>query len=136
MIGPNSVLENNKAIEFNNYKIYRKDHSPGKWGVAILVKDEIPQSEIKIRTNLEQVSVKIHYKGKQMSVTSLYLPNQIRFSKIELSNLNSQLLHNKIILGDVNSNNTLWGSKRTCSRGGTIVRFLSECNLVTLNKKK
>ena len=135
MIGPNSVLNNKRPIEFDNYNIYRKDDSPGKWGVAILVRTDIPQSEIKIKTSLEQISIKIFYKGKYISVTSLYLPNQIHFRKEQLINLNNQLLHNKIILGDINSHHSLWGSRRSCPRGRTIVKFLAETNLVTLNKE-
>ena len=78
-LGPNSTLKNSKQIKFQDYKIYRKDSTPGKWGVAVLVKQNIPQWEMKINSKLEQVSVKVFYKGKEMSVTSLCLPPGIRY---------------------------------------------------------
>ena len=92
----------NRLIEFKNYKLYRKDCEPGKWGVAILVKEDIPHSLRNIRSNLEQISVKIFYRGKNISVTSLYLPPSTMFNVNELDLLNSQLLYNKLILGDMN----------------------------------
>ena len=83
-LGPNSTLQNKRKIEFRGYNLYRKDTSPGKWGVAILVKEDIPQSLLRITSSLEQISVKIFYKGKEMSITSLYLPPQIDFTLNEL----------------------------------------------------
>ena len=133
-IGPNSRLKYNKPIEFRGYNMYRKDCEPGKWGVAILVKEDIPQNLINIRSSLEQVSVKVFYKGKTLSVTSFYLPPQIRFTINELEILNRHLLHNKIILTDANAHHSLWGDPRICPRGRVLVEFIAANNLVTLNK--
>ena len=91
MLGPNSHLPYNRKIEFNNYNIYRKDCSPGKWGVAILVLKTIPQSLLPINSSLEQISVKVFFKGKDTSITSLYLPNQIPFNDNELDILQKSL---------------------------------------------
>lgn len=133
MLGPNSTLSHNRPIEYNGYKMYRKDCQPGKWGVAIIVKEDIPHSEMNIRSALEQVT--IHYQGKDISITSLYLPPSMGFDIIDLERLNRQLLNNKMILGDLNSHHTLWGDKRICPRGRRVLKFVSNNNLVILNKE-
>ena len=135
-LGPNSTLKKSKPITFPDYKIYRKDCSPGKWGIAILVKQNIPQWEMKIRSKLEQVSVKVFYRGKEMSVTSLYLPPGLRFKDRDLEILNRQLLHHKIILTDTNAHHTLWGGTRICPRGRQILEFTNNNNLNILNRKE
>ena len=88
-LGRNTTLNHKKPIEFPNYKIYRKDCQPSKCGVAILVKQNIPQWYMNINSKLEQVSVKIFYRGKEMSVTSLYLTPGIKFKIKELENYNN-----------------------------------------------
>ena len=59
----------------------------------------------------------------------------IRFHVNELEILNNRLLRNKIILADANSHHTLWGDRRNCPRGRKIVDFISNDNLVCLNKE-
>ena len=132
-LNPNATIGRNRPIEFKNYKIYRKDSIGNKWGVAILVHTDIPQSLLNINSSLEQVSVKIKFRNKDISVTSLYLPNRIPIEKEQLEDLNKQLLNHKIILTDSNSHHTLWGSPRDDARGRTIVEFTTENNLIILN---
>ena len=133
MLGPNSTLKYNLPIEFRDYKLYRKDCQPGKWGVAILVKEDIPHSIINIKSNLEQISIKMLFRGKEISLTSLYLPNGIPINKNELEILYNQLSNNKMILGDMNAHHSLWGDKRSCPRGRKLVEFVSSKDLVVLN---
>ena len=130
-VGPDSTLRYRRPIEFRGYNLYRKDCEPGKWGVAILVKEDIPQSLLNIKSSLEQISVKVFYKGKTMSLTSLYL---LSFTIKELEILNRQLLHNKIILSDANAHHSLWGDQRICPRGRVLLEFIAANNLVSLNK--
>ena len=77
MLGPNSTLNHKQPIEFRNYKLYRNDCQAGKWGVAILIKEDIPHSLMDIRSTLQQITIKMHYMGREMSVTSLYLPPSV-----------------------------------------------------------
>ena len=133
-LSPNATIGNNRPIEFKNYKIYRKDSPGDKWGVAILVHTDIPQSLLNINSNLEQISVKIKFRNKDISVTSLYLPNRIPIEKEQLEDLNKQLLNHKIILTDSNAHHTLWGSPRDDARGRTIVEFTTDNNLIILNR--
>ena len=133
-LGPNTTLDNKKPINFPDYKIYRKDCKPGKWGVAIMVKQNIPQWYMDINSKLEQVSVKIFYKGKELSVTSLYLTPGIKFKIKDLESLNRQLLNNKIIMTDSNAHHSLWGDSRICSRGRIMSKFTNNHDLIILNK--
>ena len=120
-------------MTFPDYEIYRKYGQPGKWGVAILVKQNIPHWYMDINSKLEQVSVKIFYKGKEISVTSLYLTPGIKIKIKDLEILNRQLLNNKIIMTDSNAHHSLWGDDRIDTRGRIMSKFINRNDLILLN---
>lgn len=102
-----------------NYKIFRKDFPGGNnacGGVIIAVRNDIPCSEISIRTHHQIIAVEISYPWK-IAIACIYIPNSTAITFSEISNIIDQLPHQSIVLGDINAHNTIWGSQYSDRRG-------------------
>lgn len=130
----------NDVPKLRNYSIIANinAHSNSSGGVAICIsnRSNIKFSEINLNSPLDAVAIKTVYKGRELSVCSLYLKPNMRVEPSELQRLSDQIPSPKLIVGDFNAHNQIWGSARTCSRGRTIENFLLNNELVFLNKGK
>ena len=77
-------------------------------GVCILVRNDIPHSEVQIQTPLQAIAIQITLK-KKMSICSIYLPPNNEIDEQEIDNLITQLPSPHLLLGDFNAHSKLWG---------------------------
>lgn len=83
-------------------------------------------------TNLEAVAVSI--RGPiDVSICNIYIPNSQNFSVEELNHLLHQIPSPRILLGDFNSHNILWGSQKIDKRGRLMEQFIDTQSLVLMN---
>ena len=133
-----TYLKENEDIQINNYTCYKfsppilNDKVSG--GVCILVRNDIPHSEIQLQTPLQSIAIQIAMK-KQITLCSIYLPPNSRINPRDLDNLLTQLPTPHLLLGDYNAHNKLWGCRRNNGRGTTIENFILNNNLCYLNDK-
>ena len=102
-------------------------------GVALLVRESIPHSEIHLNTPLQAVAVRLTL-HKVTSLCSLYLPPSVAIDLNELEDF-LQLPSPAIILGDFNAHSPFWGCRALDIRGKQIEDFISNNNLFLLNHK-
>lgn len=115
------------------YIIIRKDRKEGRGGgVCIGIKENIVFSEITIVSELEIVGVQINVEDGVISVMNMYNPCK-DLDKEEIVNIIDHMRGGKIICGDFNSHNTLWGSKINDRNGRVIEEIIEDLNLVVLN---
>ncbi len=101
-------------------------------GVAILVNNSVPQSEIHLKTNLQATAVRVTL-HKVISVCSIYLPPSKSIDQTDLNSLFAQIPPPCILVGDFNAHNTLWGGGRIDCRGKMVEAFLNHNNLSLWN---
>ena len=107
-----TLLKDNESLSIKNYTTY--NYTPpianGKvsGGVCILVRNDIPHSEVQIQTPLQTIAVQIATK-KKITLCSIYLPPNSDIIAQELDNLITQLPTPYMLLGDFNAHNKLWG---------------------------
>ena len=101
-------------------------------GIALLVKDSIPQSTVTINTNLQAVAARITL-DKTITVCSIYLSPSQPIDLNELNNLYNQLPAPAIILEDFKAHSILWGNDKTNQKGEQIEKFLTDNNLCLWN---
>ena len=102
-----------------NYYLYNyiKQYTDRPCGrSSIIINNNIPHSEITLNTNMQAVAISatLH---KTITVCSVYIPQNEEPKELELNNLLEQLPRSFIIMGDFNSHNEIWGSKKTDKKG-------------------
>ena len=70
-----------------------------------------------------------------ITVCSVYIPPNKEPKELELNNLIEQLPRPFIIMGDFNSHNEIWGSKKTDKKGKVIESLLNQHQLYMYNNK-
>ena len=94
-----------------NSKLYLYIHNTGhraNRGTSILVRNDIPQSQLPIKSKFQAVATQVML-HKTIIICSLYIPPHEQINKIELEKLTKQLTKTFILLDDFNSHSTLWG---------------------------
>ena len=104
-------------------------------GASVLIWSDISHSEINIQTNIQEVAIKatLH---KTINIYSIYIPPNDNIYESELKKLVDQLSKPFILLGDLNSYNTLRSCKDTNKKGKTLEKIINENDLCLLNKDK
>ena len=130
-------LKPGKTLNFPFYKIFRKDRSTQGGGVCLLVHESIVCEQINFPFILteEILAVRLHAitKDKQdIVVATYYNPPQCTFNPAPLNHLFSQH-HKTLVVGDLNSHHTGWGSSHTCKNGERIVDLILDSDLTLLN---
>lgn len=132
-----TFLQNNNHFKTPNYEQYNYFHNTGlraNGGTSILVRNNIPQSNFSVKTNLQAITTQVTL-HKTITICSIYLPPHEPINENELENLIKQLPSPFILLGDFNCHNTLWGCKVTNSKGNKIEQLINKNNLCLLNQK-
>ena len=123
-------------FSFPNYNIIRCDRQHAvrsSDGCSILIRENIPYSEIPLNSNLEACSISCHLGNSRVSVCSLYLPPSNHVELTELVSLVSQIPSPLVLMGDLNAHHSEWGSTRCDSRGAVVLRLANSCNMVIKN---
>ena len=133
-----TLLKDNENLSIKNYTTY--NYTPpianGKvsGGVCILVRNDIPHSELQIQTPLQAIAVQIATK-KKITLCSIYLPPNSDIIDHDLDNLITQLPTPCMLLGDFNAHNKLWGCSHNSSRGNIIEDLIGRHDLCYCNDK-
>ena len=103
---------------FNLYHKFQETENRASGGVSIFVNENIPQSIIKLNTNLQAVAVKVTA-HKTITLCSVYLPprNHFNFNPKDLQNVIDQLPSPFILMGDFYGHHTLWWCEDVNNRG-------------------
>ena len=130
-------LKNGQEQTFKNHHAYYNCTESGGGGVAILVKDNVPHSQISLSTKIQAVAVRIDIDGKAYSVCSIYIPpdNTVNISIKDLKDLKSQIKSPVIFMGDFNSHSLMWGFSEPDSRGKILEKFIIDEDLILFNNK-
>ena len=103
-------------------------------GVAILVRNDIIQEKIDIRSNLQVVGVSATIFDQTVYIVCIYLPGDDIVSALDIENVINQIPAPCIIVGDFNAHNTMWGCNSNNSRGNMIEKVLmNSCQLSMCN---
>lgn len=117
------------------YTGYRKEghyNRQSHGGVAIYIHETIPHRQVELTTTIQAVAVRAQL-HKPITVCNIYISRQHDMNKKNLHDLVQQLPQPIILMGDINSYNTIWGSRTTDTRGRIIEAFINESNLNILN---
>ena len=125
--------ERQADYKFEGYTPYFKSIDSRASGVAIFVKNSIPQSEIEITTNLQAVAVRTTINGKKYVLTSVYVPPSTKPSLKDFDHFISKLGSSYILNGDFNAHSPLWKSNRICHLGKIIEKLMETRHIIPLN---
>ena len=130
-------LKNTTTINMKNYYSYNyiKQYTDRPCDrSSIIINKNIPHSEITLNTNMQAVAISatLH---KTITVCSVYIPPNKEPKQLELNKLIEQLPRPFVIMGDFNSHNEIWGSKKTDKKGKVIESLLNQDQLCMYNNK-
>ena len=117
---------------FLSYNHLYKDRHRASEGVSILIRKNIPQQQINIDSELQVIADKttLH---KSVDICSIYILSHDPINDKNLDKLIEQISKPHILLGDLNSHNTLWGCLRTNKKGTDLEKVINSNNLCILN---
>ncbi|KAL4084131.1 hypothetical protein QTP88_027966 [Uroleucon formosanum] len=125
-------LKDSENFKIPGYEIYRNDrkHTHSSGGVAILIKKNLKHNPIILppTIQMEAVAINLVTDKHDLRVISSYNPPN---KKIQNSDL-PKLFNNTptILLGDLNSKNTIWGCKKTNPNGHKLYEYTSDLNIL------
>lgn len=128
-------FKNTQAHKLKNFSCFFRNRENGNrasGGVAVYVSNSIEAESIPLVTQLEAVAVSIKDNIK-FSICNLYIPPNRETSPEEITNLLNQIPSPRMIVGDFNAHNYLWGSKKQTPLGHKIETILEQLNLNLLN---
>ena len=124
---------NIKHFQWFNH-LYKNGHRASV-GVSILVWKDILQQQINIDRELQVIVVKttLH---KPVNIRSIYIPPHDPINDKKLDKLIEQIPRHHILLGDLNSHNTIWEEVPENKQKGTDLKVvINRNNLFFLNNK-
>ena len=126
-----TFLKPNKNFSLTGFSVVRRDRTDSqKGGLITLIRDSLKYTEISSPDNIECIIVNIKTDNSHITVSNVYISPDHDVDTDQLSKIfNSKT----VIVGDLNSKNTLWGSPITDQRGRIIEKLLDDYNFVTLN---
>jgi Endonuclease-reverse transcriptase len=101
-------------------------------GSGILIRKDIPYSEIKLDSPLQAVACRIST-PEPIYVCSVNLPPSSTWHCNDLLSLVSEQPPPVLLMGGFNSHSTLWGCSSTNHKGLEMEKFLMQSNLCLLN---
>lgn len=122
-------------FKINGYHVIREDRPDGYGGVAFLVKNSIPFSQINLPTHDDDYSI-VAVSIKNICFVSLYIPHPSSSILSEIKKLFSTLPRPFLVLGDFNSQHQSWGSSVSTSLGDSLLDIIDLSNLCILNNGK
>lgn len=129
-------FKNNHHHQLKYYRCVFKNRTGvdrASGGVATYVREDFVSDEIHLTSDMEAVAVHVQAGSRKLSVVNMYIPPNRHFTISELQEVARQVPSPKILLGDFNSDNVLWGSTRTGRRGQVLEEFIESNSMVVLN---
>lgn len=127
-----TFLKPDKNFTLDGYSIVRQDRTDSaKGGLLTLVKTTLNYIVLDSGGEIECILVGIKLKDNNyIKIANLYIPPLKVFTARDISFL---FTSKTIIVGDLNSKNTLWGSPITDSRGDIVEQLINDNNFIVLN---
>ena len=127
-----TFLKQSSSIKFKQYHLYNylnRGWNRASGGVSILVRKDIPQSQIHVDTDLQAIVVKAT-QHKPIHICSIYIPPHDPISDIKMNELLQQMPKLCLWLGDFNSHSTVWGcQKKNDKKGKDLEKVMQNNNL-------
>lgn len=117
---------------YNTFYKNRTYRGKASGGVATLISEDIPSKNITVISAIEAVAITIMH-PVVINICNIYLPNDQEINEQQLSQLINQIPTPRILIGDFNAHNTIWGSTHTDRRGTVIEKFAENHDLLLLN---
>jgi ribonuclease HI len=131
-----TLISDSNQINFRQYSHFSKSQGTGDTrphgGVSLLIRKNIPHSEIKLNTPFQAVAATIS-SNRPITVCSIYIPPHSTIDDRELDNLLAQLTSPVLIMGDFNAHSPVWGCDRLDAKGRVVENFVNNNNLCLLN---
>ena len=102
---------------FQSYNHLYKDGHRASAGVSILVRKDTPQQQININSDCCQININSDCCQNYTSQTSKYIPPYDPINDKKMNKLIEEIPRPHILLGDLNSHNTIWGCLKTNKKG-------------------
>src|SRR5206468_10655907 len=122
-----SKLSCNNPINFRQYTHFShipiSNNSYPHGGVSVLIKKNIPHSQILLNTHLQAVAATVSC-HRPISVVSIYFPPHSDVNEKDLDDLMLQLPSPVLIMGDFNAHSPVWGGDKLDARGRMIAQFV------------
>ncbi|KAJ8722734.1 hypothetical protein PYW07_003914 [Mythimna separata] len=125
-------LKPSNIFKLNGYLTIREDRSDGYGGVAILIKNSIPFSNIRLPPHSEEISI-VAIKLQHICLVSIYVPHPSTPVLQEIKDLFSFLPKPFLILGDLNCHHQSWGCSTSTCYGDELLDIIDLHNLCILN---
>ena len=124
-----------EPYQHSTYFLLRKDRNADGGGVALMINKNISYIPITLNTPLEAVAATFHYQNQKITICSLYIPPvpPAQFPVNHLKTLINSLPKPFLILGDVNSKHTYWGSPTSDNKGIKLADIIDTNTLHVLN---
>ena len=128
-----------KDIKQLNIKIYlhyyiNKDGNKASGSVLILIRKDIPQHQISIDTKRQGITVKstLH---TLINICSIYILPHDLIKETKVNKLKEQIPKIYLLLGELNSYNTIWGCQKTNKKGKDLEKVINYHNFYTPKNK-
>ena len=128
------IKTNSFIRKSNKYEILNNWNTKATQGVAFLIKNYIKYKTINLQTNLQAIAIEFHCPTK-INICNIYIHPNDNTTVQELEHLILQIPPPRIIVGDFNAHNKLWGSLKTNNRGKIIETLVLNNNIINLNRK-
>ena len=132
-----SYLKEPNNVTFRNYNLFNTfavGDGRGTGGVAIIINNKCPSSQIHLKTNIQAVAVCITL-HRTISICSIYIPPRSKIVEKDLDEIVNQLPTPFLLLGAFNGHNFIWGSDDVDDKGRIIENFINKNNLCLYNNK-
>ena len=111
----------NFTVKVKRYSSYCKQGNVNRryhGGVATYVHESIPTERLIIELHFQVVAMRVNIK-KNLTITiaNTYLPGSTNFVRGEMCRIINSLPNPKILVGDFNAHNTVWGNECMDRRG-------------------
>ena len=100
---PNNVTLRN----YNLFNTFAVGDGRGTGGVAIIINNKCPSSQIHLKTNIQAVAVSVTL-HQTISICSIYIPPRSKIVEKDLDEIVNQLPTPLLLLGDFNRHNFIW----------------------------
>ena len=132
-----TYLKEPNNVTFRNYNLFNTfavGDGRGNGGVAIIINNERPSSQIHLKMNIQAVAVSVTL-HRTISICSIYIPPRSKIVEKDLDEIGNQLPTPFLLLGDFNGHNFIWGSDDVNNKGRIIEHFINKNNLCLYNNK-
>lgn len=122
----------NNSPKFKNFNLINNLNFKATQGVAFLIKENIKFTQLPLTTNFQAIAIKLNI-PYEVNICNLYIHPNENLIEYDFQQLLDQIPEPRIILGDFNAHNILWGSSKSNKRGKTLESSIINNHLMCIN---